>query len=73
MSTLMMPAPAMTTMSTPAPLPVPAKLEATTKLTATNNINQNSTPSNNKAGMFHFFDLIKAFDVTFNIKSTRVN
>jgi hypothetical protein len=46
MSTLMMPAPAMTTMSTPAPLPVPAKLETATKLTALNQ----SAPSNNKAG-----------------------
>lgn len=65
MSTLMMPAPAMTTMSTPAPLPVPAKLETTTKLTATNHINQNSTPSNNKAGMTLFVGLQKTFDVTF--------
>ncbi|XP_015836561.1 cytotoxic granule associated RNA binding protein TIA1 isoform X3 [Tribolium castaneum] len=54
MSTLMMPAPAMTTMSTPAPLPVPAKLETTTKLTTVNQ-NSNTPSSNNKAEHHHIF------------------
>ncbi|KAK9751811.1 RNA recognition motif [Popillia japonica] len=49
MSTLMMPAPAMTAMSTPAPLQVANKLEPAAKLS----INHNTT--NNKAEHHHIF------------------
>lgn len=44
MSTLMMPAPAMTAMSAPGPLQVPTKLEPNTKLSI------NHSNSTNKAG-----------------------
>lgn len=46
MSTLMMPAPAMTTMASSGPLQVPNKLEPSSKLS----LNHNSTTTN-KAGM----------------------
>lgn len=61
MSTLMMPAPAMTAMSTPAPLQVANKLEPAAKLS----INHNTT--NNKAGTVVFLFCFRSTFIFFLI------